>query len=93
MIAHFRQPPRAFDYATFVLMDQGYKVTMDRTKGIILDRTNCVLSGKAVTAMQYIEHFYTRVGKQSLAKSARALAEEMHVTFMGSMVDYKGFEK
>ncbi|KAK6003539.1 hypothetical protein QM012_009310 [Aureobasidium pullulans] len=87
------QPPRAFDYATLVLMDQDYKVTMDRTKGIILDRTNCVLSGKAVTATQYIEHFYTRVGKQSLAKSARALAEEMHVTCMGSMVDYKGFEK
>lgn len=43
--------------------------------------------------MQYTEHFYTKVGKQCLAKSAKALAEEMHVTFAGSMVDYKGFEE
>lgn len=93
MIAHLRQPPRALDYATFVLMDHGYKVTMDRTDGITLDRTNCILSHKALIAMQYIEHFYTKVGKQSLAKSARALAEEMYVTFNGSMCGYKGFEK
>ncbi|CAD0098348.1 unnamed protein product [Aureobasidium mustum] len=91
MFAHWRQPPRALDYATFVLMDHDYKVTMSKTGGIKLDRINCVLSMKAVIAMQYIEHFYTKAGKKSVARSARALAEEMHVTFRGSMVDYKGF--
>ncbi|KAG9904697.1 hypothetical protein KCU94_g5925, partial [Aureobasidium melanogenum] len=91
MFAHWRQPPRALDYATFVLMDHGYKVTTKGTEGIYLDRTNCVLSMKAVIAMQYIEHFYTMAGKKTLAKYASALAEEMYVTFTGSMVDYKGF--
>lgn len=90
MFAHWRQPLRALDYATFVLMDHGYKVNINK-RNIIVDRTNCVLSMKAVVAMQYIEHFYTMAGKKSLAKSARALAEEMHVTSIGSMVDYKGF--
>ncbi|KAG9750223.1 SET domain-containing protein, partial [Aureobasidium melanogenum] len=91
MFAHWRQPPRALDYATFVLMDHGYKVTIKGTEGIYLDRTNCILSMKAVIAMQYIEHFYTMAGEKTLAKYARALAEEMYVTFTGSMVDYKGF--
>ncbi|KAI4720930.1 hypothetical protein E4T48_02858 [Aureobasidium sp. EXF-10727] len=92
MFAHWRQPPRALDYATFVLMDHGYRVTMDKANGIILDRTNCVLSMQAVIAMQYIEHYYTKAGNKLVAESARALAEEMHTTFKGSMVDYKGFE-
>jgi hypothetical protein len=28
MFAHYRQPPRALDYAHFVLMDHGYKVSI-----------------------------------------------------------------
>ncbi|KAG9948288.1 SET domain-containing protein, partial [Aureobasidium melanogenum] len=91
MFAHWRQPPSALDYAAFVLMDHGYKVTINKSEGIYLDRTNCVLSMKAVMAMQYIEHFYTMAGDKTLAKYARALAEEMYVTYNGSMVDYKGF--
>ncbi|KAH0370186.1 SET domain-containing protein, partial [Aureobasidium melanogenum] len=90
MFAHWQQPPRALDYATFVLMDHGYKVTINKTEGIYLDRTNCILSMKAVMAMQYIEHFYTMAGNKTLARYARALAKEMYVTYMGSMVDYKG---
>ncbi|THX44723.1 hypothetical protein D6C98_08089 [Aureobasidium pullulans] len=90
MFAHYRQPPRALDYAHFVLMDHGYKVTI-QSSGISLDRTNCVLSMTAVKAMQYIEHFYTQANVKEVAKSARALAEEMHVTYNGSMIGYQGW--
>ncbi|THY25749.1 hypothetical protein D6D01_04930 [Aureobasidium pullulans] len=90
MFAHYRQPPRALDYAHFVLMDHGYKVTI-QASGISLDRTNYVLSMAAVKAMQYIEHYYTQTNVEEVAKSARALAEEMHVTDNGSMIGYQGW--
>ncbi|KAI5200674.1 hypothetical protein E4T38_06462 [Aureobasidium subglaciale] len=93
MFAHSCSPQRALDYANFVLLDHDYRVLIDRTRGIKLDRTNCILSMKAVLAMQYIEHFYAQTKNETVAASARALAEEMHTTYNGSMGSYSGLEK
>ncbi|CAD0114364.1 unnamed protein product [Aureobasidium uvarum] len=93
MIAYYRQPQRALGYAAKMLTDHGYRVTIKAANGILtLSGTNCILSTKAVRAIQYIELVCIRASNKPLAQAARVLAEEMYTTFMGSMAGYKDFE-